>query len=90
MTTYKIPKSHCPKCGCELDQATSADRRDMMPEQGDYSVCFECYAYLIYEDDLSLRLATPLEIEADDIHDDLFKTKIKLRMGKAQLKGEEN
>ena len=52
----------CPKCGMIADAATSVEAGDHSPSLGDVGVCIQCGSVNIYNEDLSLRAATPEEI----------------------------
>jgi hypothetical protein len=70
-------KPHCPQCNKLLDAATGISPHAYpTPDPGSFSVCAECGAFLVYTDDLQLRLATAGElrqIESDPQWAELFK-----------------
>ena len=56
MKTTKLKKDYCPACGVEHTAATSLNE-DVIPEEGDVSLCIECGIILAFNKDLTLRLA---------------------------------
>jgi hypothetical protein len=74
-----IYQDRCPKCGYELDAATSMVDNDL-PDPKDYSVCLNCGALLQFDNDLRLQAVRDPERAYDDIPRDL-REKVK----KAQL-----
>jgi hypothetical protein len=53
----------CPSCGAEMTGAANVVHADRGPSAGDYAVCAECDAPLVFEGDpLSARLLTSDEI----------------------------
>lgn len=58
--TRTNPAATCPACRKPLDAATGMGH-DHLPEPEDLSICFHCGVSMIFNQDLSLRLATPEE-----------------------------
>ena len=57
---YIVPECVCPGCGARNDRATGTVNA---PTPGDYSVCVSCVQVLLFNDDLTLRLATPEDMD---------------------------
>lgn len=59
---------NCPKCGYRLNAATGQHGYEV-PKVRDLSVCINCASLLEFNDDLSLRSLSDLEIStlADDV-----------------------
>jgi len=57
MLTQRTPVNRCPRCNEKLD-AASALTEDVAVEPGDISMCMYCQAFLVFKDDLTLRLST--------------------------------
>jgi hypothetical protein len=50
MNTYEMPRLVCPSCGKTSTHATDARLGQTEPPQdGDFTVCIECLAYLTFE-----------------------------------------
>ncbi len=60
-TTTGVPPCRCPSCKALLDVATTLGPR--RPKPNDITVCGFCAVLLVFEEDLSVRLMTPTEIE---------------------------
>jgi hypothetical protein len=56
------PTVKCPKCGHCLDAATSVEKENLLPKEGDLSVCIECASLLMYEEGYFLHLITEKEL----------------------------
>ena len=56
----EIPLTECPQCGHRINAAStlSDDGRFAHPHAGDTTVCMDCGAWLVFRDDLSMRLMT--------------------------------
>ena len=63
-TTTQHRSCLCPVCGAVLSASTALGHRDAKPLPGDYSLCLQCGAVLIYKFDLTMRVAS---------HEDLAK-----------------
>ena len=64
MSEYtKLPRDQrCPSCGKRMDAAAFANNaQHVEPESGDVSICFHCGQFMVFDDDLRLRLPTPAE-----------------------------
>lgn len=61
----RTPECRCPWCGHRLDAAMAGDPEhpDATPSPGDVSVCISCAQILVFQEDLTLRAASPSEIE---------------------------
>jgi glutaredoxin len=56
MTTTRMPKSNCPVCDTRLDAATTVDGTpDVIPKEGDISLCISCTSVLEFDDNLELQ-----------------------------------
>lgn len=53
-----MPSTPCPRCGYNIDAATSLDGGDFHPAAGDLSVCIECGTWLVFDDELRPRELT--------------------------------
>lgn len=58
----QLPKSKCPHCENLLDDATGVGHKDV-PSSGDFTICFYCATWLIFNDDLTLRLVEDVDIK---------------------------
>lgn len=56
---HKIKLNFCPVCGHPLDGASNAEGEDILPEEGDFSICIVCATPLCFNADLTLRTMTP-------------------------------
>lgn len=75
-----IYKDRCPKCGYDINAASSIRGDDILPDPKDYSICLNCGALLQFDKDLRLQAVRDPERAYDDIPRDL-REKVK----KAQL-----
>lgn len=55
---YYKEDNKCPNCGHDLDSATSVDSEDVMPREGDITICIKCATILRLDKDLTTRLLT--------------------------------
>jgi hypothetical protein len=64
MREHNIPTSNCPRCGYEMNLASSPwrDDDDEKPKAGDYSICMQCGAALVFNPNLTHRLMTDEEM----------------------------
>lgn len=59
---HETRPSKCPDCGMVTDAASNADKGETaQPRPGDYSICFDCTALLVFDANLRLRFPTPTE-----------------------------
>lgn len=57
ITFGKSPPSHCPACHVVLDHAMVGSTEGKRgPRGGDLTICTECFAYLVFLENLQLRL----------------------------------
>ena len=49
------PANNCPACNYNIDAASGIEE-DIKPQNGDLSVCFNCGAFLIFNEDLTVSL----------------------------------
>lgn len=61
--TTPLPESPCPKCGYVMDSATGVGHRATQPKPRDFGLCFRCGEPLVYQQDLHVRSATPIDME---------------------------
>jgi len=61
MNTTRTPLNQCPNCGKDIDSATGMDK-GVPPNPGDLSVCLYCASFLVFNDDLSVRMITLEEV----------------------------
>lgn len=69
MKDHHITKTQCLTCGKEHDGALGVDSNDK-PKPGDVSICINCCALHIFNDDFSFRAPTEqdiLELPLDEI-----------------------
>lgn len=52
----------CPNCKTVLEAATCIDGPGAEPTEGDFSLCFSCGSWGVFQADLQLRPATKEEI----------------------------
>jgi len=65
LSTHRTRAVPCPKCGAELDAATSMnDPEGGMPEAGCVLVCFRCACLMQFTEDMSLQEMTAADLEA--------------------------
>lgn len=55
--------SHCPYCNHGHQLASSMSNPEARPKPGDISICVECCNVLVFNDDLTTRKPTPLELD---------------------------
>jgi hypothetical protein len=55
----RIKLSFCPECGFPCDGCSHADGKDILPEEGDFSICISCATPLRFNADLSVRKMVP-------------------------------
>jgi hypothetical protein len=60
--SISVKANACPKCGKKLDAVATTIEDVANVEPGFIVLCFYCGSLLCYEDDLSIRMATPDEI----------------------------
>ena len=61
-TTTRTPDTPCPSCGASLTAATSLDGEGG-PEPGAISLCCYCGAPLVFNHDMSMRMATRVDLD---------------------------
>jgi len=61
MTITRLPQDRCPVCEKDLDATTSIDH-DSKPTTGDITVCLYCASFLMFNNNLTLRLITEQEM----------------------------
>jgi len=63
-----IYKDRCPKCGYEINAATSIGKDPThLPDPEDYSICLNCGALLEFDDMLRLQAVRDPERAFDDL-----------------------
>lgn len=84
MRHHVVPRSVCPACGASADRASGIDH-DHKPEPGDATVCFYCGELLIFTAELTLRTATPADLEGapSDVLDLLYGAQRSVRMARS-------
>ena len=66
MLTTKLASIACPFCGKPLDRAI-CPKEDVVPVEGDLTVCFGCGGVMVFGKELVLRPASQEELdELDD------------------------
>lgn len=66
MKVLPIKQVTCPHCGVQLDAATALAATRPVPVPGARMFCLYCVTLGVFDDDLSLRLATTVErLEAE-------------------------
>ena len=81
---YLTRPNLCPSCGATLNAAGVADPDAptwRAPEGGDTTICIACAAVLVFQPDLSLRNATPLELAELLADPDVLRTIAAIREG---------
>ena len=64
MKTYRADHGRCPTCNTILDASTSTKKKSSRgPNPGDYTICIECLTWLVYKDDMTLRIMIQKDIE---------------------------
>jgi hypothetical protein len=53
----------CPFCGQHHDAATSTERRDYVPEDGDVSMCFSCGEFCVFDSEAYGGMRKPTKKE---------------------------
>lgn len=61
ITSGQLPPAACPVCKTVLDGLTSVTGNQRPDPRGQVTVCAECDSFLVFNDDLSFRLATEEE-----------------------------
>jgi len=61
-TDFRVPAHNCPVCNHILD-AASHPEHDKPPAPEDATICIKCATVLIYNADMSLRVAQQNEID---------------------------
>jgi hypothetical protein len=61
-TTYTCRDARCPRCSSDLTGA-SDPQSDATPSPDDLSVCVYCGAVLVFNHDMTMRLAEPDDIQ---------------------------
>ena len=89
-STFIFEDTKCPCCGCKMNAVTGEEGQDVEPIPGDVSVCFECTSYLVFDEELKLRV-----LEVDEIcemdSDTLYTlTSVRNQIQKAKRFFEEN
>ena len=61
----RIPLHVCPACFKKIDAASAVNEPGVYatPNAGEYTVCFYCLAWLVFRDDLSMRVMLPREMK---------------------------
>lgn len=57
----RLPEAHCPVCNALLNSARDALGDEPAPVEGDLSVCAYCTSFLVFMEDMSLKLLTDEE-----------------------------
>lgn len=70
MKTTRLKDDECPACKTKLSAASS--NRGQVPEPGDLSVCIDCGAWMVFREDMSLKLAE--ESDVKDLSQEQFDT----------------
>jgi hypothetical protein len=88
MNTYEMPRLVCPSCGKTSTHATDARLGQTEPPQdGDFTVCIECLAYLTFEKEgLVLLSKEAFEQLDEEVRITLTQTRRHLREIKAQMR----
>jgi len=76
MKEHLMPLSLCPSCGKELD-ASSEFGGAGKPKPNDLSICLYCGAFLVFNENMTLRMLEPEELAA--LPHDLRNTMIEVR-----------
>lgn len=58
---HDLKEDQCPHCGHTFDCASS-ERKEQVPEPGDVSVCLYCTGFMIFNEEMKLRVLTAEEI----------------------------
>lgn len=74
----KLKGNRCPNCRSSLDAATATfSQKPLVPDPEDLTICLYCQKILIFNSDLSLRVAT-----AEDLGKLKYDTLLKLALAK--------
>ena len=67
----------CPSCNTKLDHSTHGKGIDRLPEPEDISICICCLCFLEYQDDLSLKEISEIQLISYGkyIYDDMMRIK---------------
>lgn len=57
-----MSEQRCPACHKKFDGHISVEKDGATPSEGDYSICFGCFAILSFDAELNLVLADSKEI----------------------------
>lgn len=66
---HELPISTCPHCGYSMDRAAPVGDDAGAPDPGDTSICFGCGEILIFDEQLTLRAMTRLEMRRLHVDD---------------------
>jgi len=80
--SVRTKKNSCPHCGYGIDAATAAKNKDIIPAEGDYSVCFHCSGFLIFNKDLTVSKLDGSIYDTDltpDLRDTLIRIKYNIQ-----------
>jgi len=64
--------NNCPKCGHPVEINTSTTGTHEIPKKGDISICVYCSSICVYNEDLTIHLATQEEINEFKKDSDLW------------------
>lgn len=63
MKTYRGDYGRCPTCSRVLNSSSVTIDNSPAPTSGDYTVCFYCFTWLVYSDDLKVRILTQKDVD---------------------------
>lgn len=67
----------CPSCNAHLQLVSEVTNKDILPEDGDFTLCFTCGKWAVFDKDTDggLRMPNPdesMEIAEDDLFADAW------------------
>ena len=84
---HKMEKFSCPECEYEMNAASSIEGIKEEPEEGDFSICINCYALARYDSELKLRGITNETINYLKNEEPEFWANIQMQINLLKMKG---
>ncbi len=82
---HLVPMSACPYCGYRVNAAgETPDGDTRAPEPGDFSVCISCAGIVAFADDMTLRKASLVETQDQELAAQLLKVRAAVLKAKSQ------
>jgi len=80
-------RTTCPFCGYHHDRITPASREEVLPENGDASMCWSCGEFCIIDNrsDLGMRKPTRIEQRLIDVDERVIHMRASWKRAKVKL-----